>query len=326
MTTEPAPAPATDWVPVDAPAAVPRGTTPVRAPALRPLRLRRSRSQVLAALDGGGTMLQRRGRDVLVGSGLLLLPLVALNLWTTTLAFDRTGSTTLTAFGGDEVGTGVEDVAAVLVAVFASLAAAVVGCFVATIAIADRFGSRASLGDALRVLGRRSPHVVIAWVGGHWWVPFLATWALSSRSNQLVSRLSITVPLATLAATATLLVVPVMVAEGAGPWRSLRRSWRLARLRLGTALGFVISSTVIGGALLAGIAYLPVIAEQAGFVTFGNLDWLAQGIAGQLAIIVVVPLMALATAQLYVEVRLDAEGMDIALDADLAFGRRERSG
>ena len=39
--------------------------------------------------------------------------------------------------------------------------------------------------------------------------------------------------------------------------------------------------------------------------------------------IIVVPLIALATAQMYLEVRLDAEGMDLTIDAEAAFGPRE---
>ncbi len=268
-------------------------------------------------------MLQRRGRDMLVGSSLLLLPIVALNLWTTTLAFERDGSTTLRAFGGDDVGTGIEDVAAVLVVLFASLAAAVVGFLVATMSIADRFGGRVTLQRALRSTLRRLPAVLTAWAVGHLWLPFFATWSLSGGSDDLVARLVLVVPLATCLATVTLLVVPVMVAEHAGVWRALKRAWRLTRLRFGAAFGFVVSSSLIAAALLAGITYLPALLEVGGFLTFGGYTWLAQGMAAQLAMIVVVPLIALATAELYIEIRLDAEGMDIALDADLAFGRPE---
>lgn len=266
-------------------------------------------------------MLQRRGGDVLVGAAVLLLPIVALNVWTTVLAFDRDGATTLRAFGGDEVGSGIEDVAAVLVVLCASLAAAVVGFFAATIAVADRFRTHVTLASALRTTVRRAPVVVIAWAAGHWWVPFLATWSLASPSSSLAERLVLVLPLAACAASVTLLVIPVMVAERAGPWRSMRRAWRLARLRFGAAFGFVVTSTAIGGALFAGIAALPALLEATGFLTFGGYTWLAQGLAAQLAMLVVVPLVALATTELYLEIRLDAEGMDIALDADLAFGR-----
>jgi len=83
----------------------------------------------------------------------------------------------------------------------------------------------------------------------------------------------------------------------------------------------VVASTVLGGLLLVGVASIPVLLEWTGFVTFGEYTWLATAIAAQLGVIITVPLIALATAQMYIEVRLDAEGMDLALDADAAFGR-----
>ena len=85
-------------------------------------------------------------------------------------------------------------------------------------------------------------------------------------------------------------------------------------------MGFVCTSTVVGGLLLAGITYLPALLEALGFLTFGDYLWLVQGIASQLGIIIVVPLIALATAHLYLLLRVDAEGLDIALDAEAAFG------
>jgi hypothetical protein len=267
-------------------------------------------------------MLQRRGRDLLVGSALLLLPVVALNLWATTLAFDRAGSTTLTAFGGDDVGTGIDDVAAVLAVVCASFAAAAVGCFASAVLFSERFGAPLGLWPALRSTVGRLPVVLVAWAIGHLWVPFFATWALASRSDDVVGRLFVVIPIGALFSTATLYVIPVMVAERAGPLRSLNRSWRLVRTRSAASFGFVCSSALLGSLLFAGITFLPALAESGGFITFGSYTWLAQGITGQLAVIVVVPLVALATAEMYLAVRLDAEGLDIVLDADAAFGQR----
>ncbi len=253
---------------------------------------------------------------------MLLLPVVALNLWVTSQVFDRTGSTTLTALGGDDVGTGIEDVAATLAVVFASLAAAVIGSFAAVVLLADRFGVPTSLRPALGRTVRRLPAVAVAWAGTHIWVPFFATWTLSSRSDDVASRLFVVLAVGAIVASMTLFVVPVMMAEALGPFGALKRSWRLFRLRAGSAIGFVVSSTLIGTLLLAGIAFLPALAEAAGFITFGDYLWLAQGVSSQLGVIVVVPLVALATAELYLLVRLDAEGLDIVLDADAAFPPR----
>ena len=271
-------------------------------------------------------MLQRHGRDVLVGSSMLLLPVVALNLWATSQAFDRTGATTLTAFGGDDVGTGLEDVAAMLAVVCASLAAAVVGCFCSIVLLADRFGHPAGLRPALAGTMRRLPTVLVAWAIGHAWVPFLATWSLSSTSGDTSGRVFLGIPVALFFTTATLLTVPAIVGERLGPVAALRRSWRLSRLRTGSALGFVCTSFIVGGLLLTGITYLPTLAEVSGFLTFGDYRWLAQGVASQLGVIIVVPLIALATAHLYLLLRVDAEGLDIVIDADAAFGPPDHQG
>jgi hypothetical protein len=316
----------TAWAQVDAPAATPRSVaaqSTIAAP--RPIQLRRSRNHVLSSLDDGGKMLQRRGRDLLVGSSLLLLPVVALNLWATTLAFDRGGSTTLTAFGGDDVGTGIDDVAAVLAVVCASFAAAVIGCFTSAVLFSERFGAPVGLWPAIQSTVRRLPVVFVAWAIGHLWVPFFATWALASRSDDVVGRLFVVIPIGALFSTATLYAIPVMVAERTGPLRALQRSWRLVRTRSVASLGFICSSALLGSLLFAGITFLPALVESGGFVTFGSYTWLAQGITGQLGVIVVVPLVALATAEMYLAVRLDAEGLDIALDADAAFGPWETS-
>jgi len=275
---------------------------------------------VLAALDAGGSQLQRRGRDLLVGSSILLLPIVALNLWATSQVFDRTGATTLTAFGGDDVGTGIEDVAALLALVCGSLAGAVVGAFGAIILLADRLGSPVGLRPALAGTLRRLPTVVVAWAVGHVWLPFVATWSLSGTGGEGAGALLLAVPIATFFATATLFVVPVIVGERLGPFAALRRAWRLARARTASALGFMCLSFVVGALLLVGITSLPALAEVTGFITFGDYRWLVQGVMSQLAVIIVVPLLGLATAHLYLLFRVDVEGLDIVLDADAAFG------
>lgn len=275
---------------------------------------------MLAALDAGGSLLQRRGRDLLVGSSILLLPIVALNLWATSQVFDRTGATTLTAFGGDDVGTGIEDVAALLALVCGSLAGAVVGAFGAIILLADRLGSPVGLRPALAGTLRRLPTVVVAWAVGHVWLPFVATWSLSGTGGEGAGALFLAVPIATFFATATLFVVPVIVGERLGPFAALRRAWRLARARTASALGFMCLSFVVGALLLVGITSLPALAEVTGFITFGDYRWLVQGVMSQLAVIIVVPLLGLATAHLYLLFRVDVEGLDIVLDADAAFG------
>lgn len=278
---------------------------------------------MLAALDGGGDVLQRRGRDVLVGAVLLITPLVGLNLWTTVLAFDRLdGAAPLLPGFDDDATTGIEEIAALLALLLASLTAAVVGVFAAAILVGDRFGDDVGLRRGVWTTIRLLPVAVAGWVLGHWWLLPVGAWVIAARSDDLAGRLFLAAPVALVLSALLLFVCPVIVAERAGPLRALRRSSRLARMRFAPAIGFVLASTVLGGLLLVGIASIPVLLEWTGFVTFGEYTWLATAIAAQLGVIVTVPLIALATAQMYIEVRLDAEGMDLALDADAAFGRQ----
>lgn len=317
--------PASGWVPVEGdrePSPPATAITP-RPAASRRLRLRRARNPVLSALDGGGDVLQRRGRDVLVGVVVLIAPMVALNLWTTVLAFERLDGPgpTLPGFA-DDASTGIEELSLLLALLLASLTAAVVGVFAATLLVADRFGAPVGLADALRSTVRRLPATVVAWAVGHWWLPFLDAWAVGAGTDELGSRAMVALPVAMLASALVLFVAPVIVAERAGPVRALRRSWRLARLRYGWAVSFVAASAILGALLLVGVASLPAMLELTGLVTFGDYAWLANGVAAQIGVIVTVPLVALGTAQMYLEVRLDAEAMDVVLDADAAFGPR----
>jgi hypothetical protein len=119
-----------------------------------------------------------------------------------------------------------------------------------------------------------------------------------------------------------LFVSPVIVTEQVGPRRGLRRATHLARSRYGEVLGFVALTTLIGAAVRFGIAYLPRTLTWTGLVTFGDVGWLVEGIAGQVGQLVSVPLVGIATARYYLEVRMHAEGLDLAIEADRVFATR----
>ncbi len=312
------------WVPLESGGAAAARRPPApRNGTVRQLRLRRSRSPVIAALDGGGDVFQRRGRDLLVAAAILIAPMLLLNLWATILVFDRLDGSgpSLPGFN-DDATTGVEELTVLVALVVASLTAAVVGVFAATILVGERFGSPVGLRQGLWSTVRRLPAATVGWALGHWWLLLADAWLVGARGDQLVGRLLLVAPVVACLSVPVLFVVPVLVAEHVGPLRALRRSWRLARMRFGAAFGFVIASSTVGGLLMVGLATLPALLEWSGFVTFGGYTWLAQGVAAQVGALIVVPLVGLATAQMYLEVRLDAEGMDIMIDADAAFGRR----
>jgi len=275
----------------------------------------------MAAFDAGGDAYQRQLRTIAVGSAALLAPLVALNLWVTVVGFDRFDpDDALLPSLGSGTGTGIEDVAPFVGAVASSIAAAIIGFYVAVVTLADRFGRTVpTVGPALRAALRSLPRLGLVWIVGHWWQP-LMVWILVASDIETAATLGFWIALlAWGSAAATLHTVPVMVAERLGPIASLKRAWSLFRRSVGTALGFVGLSTVFGSLLLLGLALLAPALEASGFLSFGGIAWLVQGVLVQLGVLLVMPLIAACTAQCYVEVRLECEGLDLLLDADAAF-------
>jgi hypothetical protein len=289
-----------------------------------PVKLRRSRNPALGALDRSGGVLQQRMRDVLVGSALILVPAVALNLWMTVIAFDRFDSDEafLPSMSSNTTGAGVEDVSVWMAIWFASFVTTLVGHFAAQILIGDRFGTFVSLRRAIVVTMKRLPSLAWLWLLTHWWVPLFSLVIVSSQEQDIGGLVFMYLVFALFASTFTLLAVPAMVGERIGPFKSATRAFRLARLRFGACMLFLVLATVLASSFLFGLATLAPLLEVTGFVTFGGATWLVQGILVQLGVLLVVPLIALATAQMYIEVRLDAEGLDLVIDADAAFGAR----
>lgn len=267
-------------------------------------------------------MLQRRVRDVLVGSTLILVPAVAVNLWMTVVAFDRfdPDEALLPSLSDDTTATGVEDVSVWLAVSFVGVVTVIVGHLAAQILLSDRFSTPVPLRDALRETTRRIPSLVWLWLLTHWWVPVFSLAVLTSSVDDTSGLVTLYVGAAWFASAFTLLAVPAMVGEGLGAFSAARRAFRLARLRYGSCLGFVLLSTVLSGAFLFGLATLAPLLEATGFLPLGDAAWIVQGILVQLGVVLVVPLIAMATAQFYVEVRLDAEGLDLVIAADRAFG------
>lgn len=291
------------------------------------LRLRRSRRPVLAALDGGGEIMQRRLRDVMVGAVVILVPAVALNIWVSILGYDRVdpnASAIPSIF--DDTSSGIEDLAVLVATVFVSLTTAVVGFFAAQILLGERFRTPVSLSRALGRTLRRLPSIIAAWALTHWWYPLMTVIVVTADQEVVLPWVFFLAFVAWFSSAATLLVIPAMVGERLGPLASALRSWRLVKLRYGLCLVFVLAATLLSTLLLVGIATLVPLLEQFGFLQFGDATWIIQSVMVQLAVLVVVPLVALGTAQAYLEVRLAGEGLDLQIDADAAFGPVANSG
>lgn len=281
--------------------------------------MRRSRRPSLAALDGGAEVFQRRLRDVMIGATIILVPAVALNVWVTVLVFDRLDPNR-PSFVPDDTGAGIEDLGTWTAAVFASFVTAVVGYFAAQILFGERFGDPVSLNVALGRTLRRLPAILTAWAVTHWWFPLFALLVVTSEVELVIVWLVLGAIPCWLAAAATLLVIPAMVGERLGPLAASRRSLRLARLRYGVCATFLLLATALAVLLAVGIGTLIPLLEATGFLTLGSATPIVQGVMAQLVVLVVVPLIALSTAQVYLEVRVAGEGLDLAIEADAAFG------
>lgn len=262
-----------------------------------------------------------------MGSALIILPGVVLTLIATTLSFDRYQSlkgsiiSVPELVGGRRAATGIEDFVLVIGLLLNNLAACLVGGYVATLVIRRQMGAPITIGAGYRAMLPRLPALFVAWVVGHCWLP-LAGLALSRvrGGGGAVALIVFGVPAVLVLVTLTLVVSPVIVLERLGPFAALRRSVRLARTDFGGLYGFAFCSVVIGLVVQYGIAYLPRLLQGSGLIAFGRFGWLIEGVAGQLGRLISIPLVAAATAYVYVEVRMTREGMDLVLDADRAFG------
>lgn len=291
-------------------------------------RVRRQQRPVIGALDAAGVMVQRNAREVLVGSALIIVPGVAINLVAATLAFDRyesfSGSVVSVPelLGGARSATGVEEMFWYLGLLINSLAACLVGGYVATLAVRRQMGLSISVRAGYRGLLKRLPALVVAWAVGHCWIVAIGWVLRATGGSGRATLIVLGSPVVLVMITMTLVAAPAIVIERLGPIRGLRRGLRLARQSFGTLFAFTLSSVVLGIVVQYGIAYLPRLAQGVGLITFGRFGWLIEGVAGQIGRVISMPLIATATALVYLEVRMSQEGMDIVLDADRAFGMR----
>lgn len=269
--------------------------------------------------------MQRHAREFVVGSAWILLPGIAIGLAATTLAFDRYQSLKGAAvsvpelLGGRRASTGVEELLWYVGLVVGSLAACLVGGLVANLVVQHRTEQPLRVAAGYRALVPRMPALALAWLLGHAWFPLALVLLGNVAGTGLAVLALLASPLVLVAVTFTLFAAPVIVIEGLGPIRGLRRAWRLARTRFGLLFGFVCASVLIGLLIHYGIAYLPRLLQATGLVSFGRFGWLIEGVAGQLGRLLSTPLIATATALVYLEVRMAAEGMDLVVEADHAF-------
>ncbi len=309
------------WAGIESGERTPRSAAaaPVVAHSASPeVRLRRSDHLVLGSIDAGAHVLQRRARLVMLGSAVFMVPMLGMNLVLSALAFS--GFDRYDGLFGDRGYVGVESTSVFVAIVLQSLTAHLVGAFGAQVLVAFQMGGEPRLGDSVLAVVRRMPMLLLTWMLTHWWAVLAALLMVSE--PEVAAALSIlAVPFLVLCTTCVVLTGPVVMTEGLGV-AAIGRGYRLARARFGASFMFVVVCAVIGGLLFGFISELPVLLEQTGLITFGSIGYLVQGVTSQLALLVVIPLSALATAQLYLQLRVASEGADLVISADRAFGRR----
>jgi hypothetical protein len=290
------------------------------------VRLRRNERPVVGSIDVAGQILHRNGREVLLGSAAFLLPLTVVNMIiarTLNDSIDVGGVQRRLpdALGGVPADSGIEAWLSYVAALVNALTVALIGGYVAMITIHHQLGLPIHLGSMVLGALRRSPALFVAWAAGHWWLLFTA-WidAVATNADARVLVVMFGYPAVALLSTTVVFVSPALMIERLGPFAAVRRSLRLVRGRFGAAYMFVALSGLVGAALRFGISSLPELAELTGLVAFGDLRSTVIGLADQIGLLVSAPLVAVATAMCYLQLRVHAEGLDITMAADEAFG------
>jgi hypothetical protein len=294
----------------------------------RGVRLRRSSRPILGAFDDGGVLFQRHTRTAVLGSAVVLAPAIVLQIVLEQMVYRRLDDlgvaddvvvSVADLFGGVDAATGIESVVGFVAVLVNSLAVALAGGLAATICLRDAAGLPCDLGATWRATVRFLPKLTVAWMFGHSWMVLGSLLLVQVPSGAIAPFAIVAGPFLLVLVSATALVSPVVVVERLGPWAAVKRSLRLFRRRWTTVCGFVLLCTLLGGGLRYGIASLPALAEETGLVTFGGATTAVTGVASQIGLLLVVPLVALATARFHLQLRMDAEGLDLLTERSRVF-------
>ncbi len=245
-----------------------------------------------------------------------MVPLVALYLLLTVLAFDKYQQ--FDSLLGDRGYVGVETGFVLLGLVVQSLTAHLIGAFTAAYLVPYQMGGDPRAGACVRRVLRKLPVLILTWALTHWPTLLVLWWFVTIAPSEVLALVWVMVPLVAMISAAFLVVAPVVMIENLGV-RSIGRAWRLVKIRFAAGFGFIFACAVLGALLAMFIAFLPPAAESTGFITFGSFGWLVQGVTTQLAALIVLPFVAIATSQLYLQLRIQVEGLDIVIAADRAF-------
>lgn len=188
--------------------------------------------------------------------------------------------------------------------VLAAIVGAVLTGMIVVVVTQDVLGRRTSIRDVTRVVRPRLGALLVASIlAGA--LPYLGLVALVAPGVLLWGTWALT--------------TPALIVEGLGPFRALRRSWRLAIPTFWRVWGIRAMSVLIG-LLMQVILVLPFVVAASGLASQFDLDTsqslppvvLALTVLGNIvAGTVVSPFLAGVLALLYVDRRMRAEALDI---------------
>jgi hypothetical protein len=184
------------------------------------------------------------------------------------------------------------------------LALALVGVGIAHLVTGWLVGEDRGLADTLRHVIKRSWVIVIAWVAV---LPLKALGLFAC----LVGALFVLGAFLPLSA--------VVSAEQLGPFRSVGRSWRLARRHVSSLAALVLISILLSLALETATAgIVDVIRTQ--LLSDASWSWIITGATTVAFRLLLIPIQAAWAALAYLDLRARSEGLDLELEMTELFG------
>ena len=281
----------------DAPEQV--GTGPDTLPTdLPPLPVPMRPMTIPDVLDGGFAILKLRPRDVLIMAVAFIVPINVASALLLRDVLERgafSTGTDVSAFSGAGAGFASYAINAASLCLLAGALAHLVGRWYE--------GEHVTAGASIVVALRRSPALLVAVILVH--------------LMEAIGAIGLLVG-AYIAMALLHVVAPVVVAEGAGPFRAINRSVRLTSARFGASLAVPGLVALIGAVVGFGFGLVPEVV--AGLVP-SEWDWLVRASGQTLAALVVSPFTAGVAVLYHLDLRMRVEGLDIERRIRAVFPR-----
>ena len=222
---------------------------------------------LLGIADGAFAIMRARPRTVAGIVAAFVLPTQLLTVWLqrealSSLTIDNFDTTTGTFEGQDQFGLFAGGPVAVAVPL---LVLPFIGVALTHLVLGWRDGEDRSIGQCLAFTMRRAHLILAAFV-----------------VSKIVQGLTLLI-----ATPVTMIVAPVLAAEGTGPIESLRRANRLARPRFGNLVGLLILLFLVNALLSSALTTLPVVGalflNDWGWVAFFALSLISTSVLNVLS-------------------------------------------